>query len=331
MGIKMKSTFKSKAKLSTAFFCTTCALGISGNALADHAISNKLLLTGGVSQVEGAAGGGLTPWAVIGGYGTNNEIGANVHYTYAKTGDYKLDTYGVTVGFYDRFELSIAEQKFDVSNLRNKVSNGLGADVIGRDNITQTIIGAKVRVLGEAILDADTWVPQVAVGVQYKKNHDGDFVKSVVVGAEDDHGVDFYISATKLLLDKNVLLNSSLRFTKANQFGLLGFGGSRHDSYQPELELSAAYLISKNLAIGAEYRMKPDNLRSPANDALFGGANVVDLKEDDAFDVFVAYAPTKHVSLTAAYVNLGNIATVKAVGADYGRQEGVYLSAQFGF
>jgi len=327
----MKSTFKSKEKFSAAFFCTACALGISGNALADHAISNKLLLTGGVSQVEGAAGGGLTPWAVIGGYGTNNEIGANVHYTYAKTGDYKLDTYGVTVGFYDRFELSIAEQKFDVSNLRNKVSSGLGADVIGRDNITQTIIGAKVRVLGEAILDADTWVPQVAVGVQYKKNHDGDFVKSVVVGAEDDHGVDFYISATKLLLDKNVLLNSSLRFTKANQFGLLGFGGSRHDSYQPELELSAAYLISKNLAIGAEYRMKPDNLRSPANNALFGGANVVDLKEDDAFDVFVAYAPTKHVSLTAAYVNLGNIATVKAVGADYGRQEGVYLSAQFGF
>jgi len=327
----MKSTFKSKAKFSAAFFCTTCALSISGNALAEHAISNKLLLTGGVSQVEGAAGGGLTPWAVIGGYGTNNEIGANVHYTYAKTGDYKLDTYGVTVGFYDRFELSIAEQKFDVSNLRNKVSSGLGADVIGRDNITQTIIGAKVRVLGEAILDADTWLPQVAVGVQYKKNHDGDFVKSAVVGAEDDHGVDFYISATKLLLDKNVLLNSSLRFTKANQFGLLGFGGSRHDSYQPELELSAAYLISKNLAIGAEYRMKPDNLRSPANDALFGGANVVDLKEDDAFDVFVAYAPTKHVSLTAAYVNLGNIATVKAVGADYGRQEGVYLSAQFGF
>jgi len=328
----MKSTIKNKAKRSAAVFCTTCAvIGLSNNAFADMPISNKLLLTGGVSQVEGAAGGGLTPWAVIGGYGTNNEIGANIHYTYAKTGDYKLDSYGVTVGFYDRFELSIAEQKFDVSNLRNKVSAGLGADVIGRDNITQTIVGAKLRVLGEAVLDADTWVPQVAVGVQYKKNHDGDFVKSAVVGAKDDHGVDFYISATKLLLDKSVLLNSSLRFTKANQFGLLGFGGSRHDYYQPELELSAAYLISKNLAIGAEYRMKPDNLRSPANDALFGGANVVELKEHDAFDIFVAYAPTKNVSLTAAYVNLGNIATVKAVNADYGRQDGVYLSAQFGF
>ena len=56
----------------------------------DLQYSNKLLLTGGVSQVEGAAGGGLTPWALIGGYGTNNEVGGNVHYTYVKTGDYNL-------------------------------------------------------------------------------------------------------------------------------------------------------------------------------------------------------------------------------------------------
>ena len=300
-------------------------------ALAETSVSNKLLLTGGVSQVEGAAGGGLTPWAVIGGYGTNNEIGGNVHYTYVKSGDFDLNSFGITMGFYDRFELSVAEQKFDVSNLRGKVSAGLGADAIGRDNLDQTIIGAKVRVFGEAVLDADTWVPQVAVGMQYKKNHDGDFVKGLVVGAKDDHGVDFYVSATKLLLAQNLLLNGTLRATKANQLGLLGFGGGKHDNYQPEIELSAAYLLRKDLAVGAEYRMKPNNLNSPANAALFGGANVVDLKEDDAFDLFVAYAPTKNISLTAAYVNLGNIATVKAVGADYGKQDAVYLSAQVGF
>ena len=77
--------------------------------------------------------------------------------------------------------------------------------------------------------------------------------------------------------------------------------------------------------------MKPDNLSSSANGLLFGGANVVDLKEDDAYDLFVAYAPTKNVSLTAAYVYLGNIATVAAVGADYGKQSAIYLSAQVGF
>jgi hypothetical protein len=142
---------------------------MSHASLAESSHSNKLLLTGGVSQVEGAAGGGLTPWAVIGGYGTNNEIGGNIHYTYANLNDFKLNSYGVTLGFYDRFELSIAEQSFDVDNLRGKVSRGLGVDAIGRDTLDQTIIGAKLRVLGEAVLDADSWVPQVAVGVQYKK------------------------------------------------------------------------------------------------------------------------------------------------------------------
>lgn len=293
--------------------------------------SNKLLLTGGVSQVEGAAGGGLTPWAVIGGYGTNNEIGGNIHYTYAKTNDFNLNSYGLTVGFYDRVEVSVTEQSFSISELRSKVRAGLGADAIGRNRLDQTIIGLKVRILGEAVLDSDTWVPQIAAGLLYKKNHDEDFIKSAVIGAESDHGTDFYLAATKLLLDKNLLLNSTLRFTKANQFGLLGFGGSKEDSYEPMLEASAAYLLRKDLAIGAEYRMKPNNLRSPANAALFGGANVVNLQEDDAFDIFVAYAPTKNISITAAYVYLGNIATVKPVGADYGKQDALYLSAQIGF
>lgn len=315
---------------SAGFIAAILALSAQ-NAMAQRPISNKLLLTGGVSQVEGAAGGGLTPWAVIGGYGTNNEIGANVFYTYANTGDFKLDAYGVAVGLYDRVELSVAEQKFDVSDLRAKVAAGLGADAIGRDRLSQTIVGIKYRVAGEAVLDQDTWMPQIAVGAQYKKNNDGDFIKGAVVGAKKDSGVDLYVSATKLFLDKSFLANSTVRLTKANQLGLLGFGSEAENSYRPYLELSGAYLLNRKLAVGAEYRMKPNQLTSPANAALFGGANVVDLREDDAFDVFVAYAPTKNVSLTAAYVHLGNIANVPAVGSDYGKQSGVYLSAQVGF
>lgn len=313
-----------KHTFSKLILISAIAAVLSSPAHAEQTFSNKLLLTGGVSQLEGAAGGGLTPWAVIGGYGTNNEIGGNLHYTYAKTGDFNLNSFGLTLGFYDRIELSVAEQKFDVSDLRKKVRNGLGADAVGRDTLDQTIVGLKVRILGEAVLDADTWLPQVAIGLQYKKNHDDEFITGGVVGAKKDHGTDLYASATKLLLDKNLLLNSTIRFTKANQFGLLGFGGEKNNSYRPQLELSAAYLLRKDLAIGAEYRMKPNNLENTV-----GGA--VNLQEDDAFDVFVAYAPTKNISLTAAYVYLGNIATVKAVGADYGKQDGLYLSAQVGF
>ena len=81
--------------------------GDSGAAPAN--ISGKLLLTGGVSQIEGAAGGGLTPWAVIGGYGTQDQIGANAFYTRVNVQDYHLDDAGVLVGIDNRVELSVAQ------------------------------------------------------------------------------------------------------------------------------------------------------------------------------------------------------------------------------
>ena len=75
-------------------------------------------------------------------------------------------------------------------------------------------------------------------------------------------GTDLYLSATKLLLDKSLLLNTTLRYTNANQNGLLGFGsaapGKNRRSLQPEF--SIAYLLRHNLAVGAEYRFKPNNL-----------------------------------------------------------------------
>src|SRR4051794_8047728 len=78
----------------------------------------KLLLTGGVSSIDGAAGGGLTPWALTGSYATEGEVGATAFVTRARTGSYGLWTYGAALSGYDRFELSIARQDFDTeSNL----------------------------------------------------------------------------------------------------------------------------------------------------------------------------------------------------------------------
>ena len=59
-----------------------------------------------------AGGGGLTPWALITGYGTRDSYGANAHYTYLSTQDYTLKSYGVAVGILDRLELSLAKQEF---------------------------------------------------------------------------------------------------------------------------------------------------------------------------------------------------------------------------
>ncbi|MGI4848162.1 MAG: DUF3034 family protein [Janthinobacterium lividum] len=265
----------------------------------------RLLATGGVSQVEGAGGGGLTPWATIAGYGSENSYGANVHATVLKTQDYLLETYGVAVGVADRVEVSLASQ----------VIKGKGA-ALDNVRIRQDIVGIKLRVSGNLVYDQDTPMPQIAIGAMYKKNQGISGLPGVTsvtqLGAARDNGIDYYVSATKLVLDRSLLLNATLRLTKANQMGLLGFGGDLDDRYKPMLETSIAYLLNRNVVIGAEYRMKPSNLS-------------ID-NEKDYYDAFVAWFPNKNFSVTAAYVSLGDITVLNTT-----RQRGWYLSMQGGF
>lgn len=290
-------------RLSTAAFAASllgvCAPGAHAGEIET---GGKLLLTHGVSTVEGGAGGGLSTWAVIAGDETNHGVGGEIHATYVDVKDYSLRAVGGAIGWHDRVELSATRQEFDTGATGAKLGLGKGF------TFKQTVLGAKVRVLGDAVYTQDSWIPQVSVGAQYKDNNQDAIVRAV--GAKKDSGVDFYVAATKLLLDKSLVLNGTVRLTKANQTGLLGFGGDQNDSYRPQFEGSAGYLLSKRLVVGAEYRTKPSNLSFA--------------KEDDWMDLFAAYAVNKHLSVTAAYVDLGDIATFK-------NQRGFYLSLQAGF
>ena len=265
--------------------------------------SAKLLLTGGVSSIDGAAGGGLTPWAVTASYATEGEFGGTAFLTRAKTQDYALTAYGAAIGFEDRFELSLARQELNASV------------VVPDTTLKLDIVGVKARVAGDAVLEADTLMPQIAVGAEFKHLNPGPAVGGVLdsVAAKRD-GIDLYVSATKLFLAQSILVNGTLRATNANQNGLLGFGSADKSSYSLKPEFSVAWLLRKNLAIGAEVRFKPNNL-------AFAGAAF----EEHAWqDVFVAWAPSKNISVTAAWVDLGNI-----VG--HPRQTGGYFSAQLAF
>lgn len=260
---------------------------------------DRLLATGGVAQIEGAAGGGLTPWALISGYGTDAQVGGSVFYTQAKTnGGFELDSGGFSVGFNNRVELSISQQKFGFSN------------TVPRESARMNTLGAKVRLFGDAVYDQDTWLPQVAAGIQLKHNENYDFVPNAL-GAKHQSGVDFYLAATKLYLaavfGRNLLINGTLQATKANQFGLLGFGGDKNNHHQLQPAGSIAVMLTDNLILGAEYRAKPSNL------SVF--------KEDDAKDIFLAWFPVKNLSITAAYLDLGNI-------ANKDNQTAWYLSGQ---
>ncbi len=302
-------------------FATTliaaCAAVLCAGAQAD---TGKLLLTGGVSSIDGAAGGGLTPWAVIGSNATADEIGGSAYVTNVGTKDYGLNIYGAAVGFKDRVELSIARQDF------NTRGTGTALGLPGL-HLKQTIVGAKVRVLGDAILDSDTLMPQVAVGVQYKTLGSTGLDGTLEALGARRHGTDFYVSATKLFLGQSLLLNGTLRATKGNQNGLLGYGatlGGKEDKYSLQPEFSVAYLVSKNIAVGAEYRFMRNKLETAGRAAGLGNG----LRSENWKDVFVAWAPSKNLSLTLAYVDLGVI--VPATTGNR-KQTGYYLSAQIAF
>ena len=269
-----------------------------GSALFDQ---SKLLATGGVSAVEGEGGGGLGAWALITGYGTRDGIGVNVHETYVGLPDYQLHAPGVAIGLFDRLELSYAWQAFDTEATGAALGLGQGF------TFHQNIYGAKLKLIGDAVYDQDIWLPQIAVGVQHKENDRGTVIRAV--GGKGSVGTDFYLAASKLFLAQSVLLNATIRLTKANQFGILGFGGDKHADYSAQFEGSAAYLISRNFAVGGEFRTKPSNL---------GVA-----KEGAAFDIFAAYFLNKNLSVTAGYADLGNIVL-------HDHQNGIYLSLQAG-
>ncbi|MFN3353981.1 MAG: DUF3034 family protein, partial [Brevundimonas sp.] len=210
--------------------------------------------------------------------------------------------YGAAVAFWDRVELSYTRQEFDTGATGAALGLGQGF-TFGQD-----VYGLKVKLFGDAVYASDTWLPQVAVGVQHKVANQGAVIGAV--GGRDDEGTDLYIAATKLFLAESLLVSGAVRFTNANQTGLLGFGGDQEADRTAQFEGSVGYLLSPNWVVGAEYRSRPDNL---------GFA-----EEDDAADVFVAWAPNKAVSVTAAYVDLGSVATFED-------QRGLYLSLQVGF
>lgn len=278
-------------------------LAAAANADAHSMVwGGKLPLTRGVTSIEGGTGGGLSTWAFIAGNETEDGIGASAFYTAIPLSDYDFSAYGAAIGFYDRFEFSYAHQEFDTGSTGGLLGIGNGF------TFEQDIFGAKVRVLGDALYDQDSWLPQIAVGVQYKQAEHGALISAL--GGEDDSGVDVYVSATKIFLAQSLVLNATLRATEANQFGLLGFGGDRESGHTAQIELSGAYMITDRILIGAEYRTRPDNLGFAA--------------EDDGFDVFAGYAVTDNLTLVAGYVDLGSIAT-------FDDQNGAYLSLQVGF
>ena len=275
--------------LASLTILTYLLLSVSPAYAGETRSGGKLLLTNGITSLEGASGGGLTPWAVIAGNETRDGVGLSLHLTTVQLKSFDFRSAGVSVGLFDRVELSVAHQQFNTKQVGAQL--GLGRNFI----FDQDVVGAKVRVAGDLVYGA-SWMPAIALGATFKKNHEGNVVRAF--GARHDQGVDLTLSATKLLLSRSLLVNLTVRMTKANQIGLLGFGGDKGDHYSPQVEGSVGLQLSRRLVIGGEIRTKPDQLSVA--------------REDKWRDLFAAFAIDRHLTLIAAFTDLGSIATVKA-------------------
>lgn len=267
-----------------------------------NADAGRLLATGGATNIEGAAGGGITPWAVLAGYGERGEWGGDVFATRVETGDYRLEAAGVAFAYGNRVEVSFARQRFDLGTLARDLS-------LPENSLSQDIFGIKMRLFGDLVYDR---LPQVSLGLQHKRQKD--FLIPSLVGAQRDEDTEAYLTGSRLILGGafgyNLLLNGGVRYSRANELGLLGFGGDRRDSRSLLKEGSVAVLFNPRWALGVEYREKPDNLS-------FAG-------ESDWADVFLGYFPNKRLAVVLAYARLGEIATLD-------NQDGAYLSVQGSF
>lgn len=280
-----------------------CILCIANNSAAETMETrSRLLATGGATTIEGVAGGGIVAMAVISGYGAQEEQGGTAFVSNVDTPDYSLKVAGASWSWNNRVELSFAQQQLIHQSLTDALQ-------LPDNNIKQQIFSVKTRLAGDLIY---TDIPQISAGLEYK--HNQDFFVPAAVGAKKDSGTDFYVSATKLILggfaDRNWLLNTTARYTNANQIGLVGFGGDKNTSKEWVAEISGGVFFNMNWLLGAEYRQKPDNLSA--------------VKEDDWSTAFLAWFPNKRVSMVAAYVDLGEVATFK-------NQTGWYVSLQGSF
>lgn len=255
---------------------------------------SRILSTGAVSAIEGVAGGGLSPWAVLSSTASEQEIGVTAAATRAWVDDYQLTVTSASLNIHDRLEVSVARQTLDLETLGGELG--------------QDIYGAKLRVLGDVLYHPwGIW----SVGLQHKRRVDGSI--PTALGADKTNGTDVYLSTSKLLFSavagRNVLLNATVRNTEANQGGLLGFGGDQGNRSWVT-EGSVGIFITPQWIIGAEYRQKPDNLSVA--------------KEDDWQSLYSAYFFNKHISLAGAWLDLGDIAGLPS-------QQGGYLSLQAAF
>ena len=262
-----------------------------------------------VTDVDGQNGGGLVPWALL-------SAAPTVAISHLGTQNLGIDGVAINTSFADRIEVSYAHNTLGITGV------GAGSGAAGvTDAVDNFGLKVKLNNMGDVM-------PQFAIGVVNKQLSGGlsNTLSGPGLGIATS-STDIYGAASKIVNvgGKNVLLNGVLRATKANQMGLLGFGGGTtagaKTGYSIEPEASVEVFAADNVVVGAEFRAQPSN---GVTGTTSGGV----LHQNNAYDLHIAYIANKNLTWTAGYVSLGQVDPVQLGSYN---QHGMFLQAQASF
>lgn len=213
--------------------------------------------------IEGYSGGAITPLAYLCNYCNCGCEGTHltyptVSYSFMNISTKRLHTFAVTQSFYNRIEVGYALNHLHLGSLYDDIRK-LGLKPERRDVLLHHF-NVRTKLLDENSFNLP--LPAITAGVHFKYNSGIDQINRRVgkaftaIGYDKNYGVDYTLTATKmfpkLACGRPVIVTAGMRFSKAAQLGLMGFGKSCRAS----LEGSVVYLPTDWLVLGYEFRQK---------------------------------------------------------------------------
>jgi hypothetical protein len=253
-------------------------------------------------SIEGYSGGPITPMAYLCNTGPEGSIFGkpSVSYSFVNLGSKELHSFAVTETFFNRVELGYAFNRLSLGSLVDDLK-AAGLDP-GLDEVWLHHFNARFLLLPENSFDLE--LPAVTAGVHFKYNEGvkkidrklGGALKGI--GFDSDTGVDFTLTASKmfpeLAFGRPMIFSAGIRWSKASNLGLLGFG----DSYRPTVEANVACLPTDWLVVAYEYRQK----RNP-----YHQINDLIERENDWHALSASIIVNENLTITALYGLFGNV------------------------
>jgi hypothetical protein len=260
--------------------------------------------------IEGYSGGAITPMAYLCNYcncgcGGKHMTCPAVSYSYVNLSTKHLHTFAVTQTFWNRIELGYAMNQLWLGSLYDDIRKA------GLDSVREDVILHNFNVRGKLIEENSFGLPLPAItaGVHFKYNYGMEDINRRLgnafdtIGYDKNYGVDYTLTATKmfpkLAFGRPVIASAGLRFSRAAQLGLLGFG----DTCRASFEGNVVCLPTDWLVLGYEFRQK----HNP-----YGQIAGLIEDEDNWHALSASVIVNKHLTISALAGLFGNIANANA-------------------